>query len=246
MDAARRCSSSRSRASSIVSRSADSPPASPLVQHTSQPVEPPSIHAAAVPAGPKSASSGWATMTMNRSRRHACELVSVPVHTFYKCVCTPVGLCYDPSRGFARLPPRAKPLNMSGARLRPPFSRARRCGSRLLDRLEHLRGMPVGLDLRPGTRDPAVGVDEEARALDPHRPTAVVVLLHPGSVRLRDAMVDVGQERERQAELGPELRVTVGRVRADALNLRGVRLDPLVEVAELAGLGGATGRVISR
>ena len=51
--------------------SGSSPPASPLVQHTSQPTDPSSIQRAAVAAGPKSASSGWATMTMNRSGRQA-------------------------------------------------------------------------------------------------------------------------------------------------------------------------------
>ena len=39
------------------------------VQQTSQPAEPASIQRAAVAAGPKSASSGWAAMTMNRAGR---------------------------------------------------------------------------------------------------------------------------------------------------------------------------------
>ena len=49
----------------------------PLVQHTSQPLEPSEIQRAAVAAGPKSASSGWATMSMKRSGRHACG-ASIP------------------------------------------------------------------------------------------------------------------------------------------------------------------------
>ena len=58
-------------ASSSGSVRQSSAPASPLVQHTSQPAEPSSIQRAAVAAGPKSASSGWATITMNRAGRHA-------------------------------------------------------------------------------------------------------------------------------------------------------------------------------
>ena len=60
------------RASSSGSVRQSSAPASPLVQHTSQPAEPSSIQRAAVAAGPKSASSGCATITMNRSGRQAC------------------------------------------------------------------------------------------------------------------------------------------------------------------------------
>ena len=67
--AAARCSVSRRAASSSGSASGSSPPWSPLVQHTSQPAEPSSIQRATVPAGPKSASSGWAAMTMNRAGR---------------------------------------------------------------------------------------------------------------------------------------------------------------------------------
>src|SRR5512146_2169884 len=51
--------------------SGSSPPWSPLGKQTSQPVEPSSIQRAAAAAGPKSASSGWAAMTMKRAGRQA-------------------------------------------------------------------------------------------------------------------------------------------------------------------------------
>src|SRR5689334_9466644 len=81
---------------------------------------------------------------------------------------------------------------------------------RLLERLHHLGGMSVSLDLRPHMRDPPLRVDEEARALDAHRRLAVVGLERPGAVARRDVMVDVRQERERQAVLGLEMLVTRG------------------------------------
>src|SRR5262245_57951388 len=103
--------------------SGSSPPASPLVQHTSQPVEPSSIQRAAVAAGPKSASSGWATITMNRSGRQGCADSPTYLEIYRNRVrfhvaertsrllnrgCSGDSGVYDVGRGFARLPPRAK------------------------------------------------------------------------------------------------------------------------------------------
>src|ERR1700716_2728236 len=50
--------------------------------------------------------------------------------------------------------------------------------------LQDVGGVPVGLDLRPGVRDPSLVVDEEARADDPHVLPAVVLLERPCPVRL--------------------------------------------------------------
>jgi len=63
-----------------------SPPASPDVQQTSQPSAPASIQAAAAPAGPKSASSGWPTMTMNRFGRHVCAVAVCPSSLRLDCL----------------------------------------------------------------------------------------------------------------------------------------------------------------
>ena len=58
-------------------------------------------------------------------------------------------------------------------------------GDRRLEGCLDLVGVAVGLDVRPRLRDPPVGVDEEARAADPHVRLAVVRLLAPGAVAPR-------------------------------------------------------------
>src|SRR5450759_4158754 len=106
--------------------------------------------------------------------------------------------------------------------------------------------MTLRLNLRPGGGDASVGPHEEARSDDPHVPPAVVGLLLPGPVCLRDDVVLVGQEREREAELGPEGGVAAGAVRAHAPD-GGVEPRELgVEVPELARLRRAAGRVVLR
>ena len=69
-------------------------------------------------------------------------------------------------------------------------------------------------------------------------------LLAPRAVALDDLAVGVGQERERQLELLAEAPVARGAVLADAPDVRVGRGVVGVEVAELAGLGVAAGRVV--
>src|SRR3954468_5515316 len=181
-----------------------SPPASPLVQQTSQPAEPCSIHDAAVAAGPKSASSGCAAMTMNRAGRHV-----------WGPGCSSV---------------------MPGSRSAS--------GAFLAQRLQHLGGVAVGLDLGPGPDDAPVRVDQERRADDAHVRPADRGLLAPGAVPLDDLPIGVGEERERQVELFAEATVARRAVLADAPDV-GVRGGVVgVEVAELAGLGVTARRVV--
>src|SRR5436190_1722749 len=256
------CSTSRSAPSSSGSASGSSPPASPLVQHTSQPVEPSSIHRAAVPAGPKSASSGWPATTMNRPGRHEWGesfIAAVPP-------CGPVvsprvaGLSFRPrlrsSPPTSEASTRGRNTHSRGPRRGPvPSTRASRersaGGSRAgglgrIERRDHLGGMALRLDLRPGSRDAAVRVDQERRPGDAHVGPAVVLLLDPRAVRLGDRVVRVGEEEERQSELLAEGPLALGALRADPPDVSTALVDGLVGVAELAGLDRAAGGVVLR
>src|SRR5262245_56240187 len=189
--------------------SGSSPPASPLVQHTSQPVEPWSIQAAAVAAGPKSASSGWAAMTMNRAGRQVCGPV-------FSAVMWP-----------------------------GPAGRSRGAsGAFLAQCLEHLGGVAVGLDLRPGPGDAAVGIDQEGGADDAHVRPPERGLLAPAAVAVDHRPVGIRQKRERQRELLPEPAMAGCAVLAHAPDVGIGRRVVDVEVAELAGLGVAAWRVV--
>src|SRR5262245_14712637 len=153
------------------------------------------------------------------------------------CTCTGVPVCYSRGRGFARLPPRAKPLRF--------LRRSRRSGlTSLTKRLEHLLGVAIGLHLRPAADDHAVRAHEERRPDEAHVLLAVVHLLAPCAPYIGDLVALVRQERERQAELRPELLMRPGIVGADPPDLGLFRLDALVQVAELARLGGAARRVV--
>ena len=111
---------------------------------------------------------------------------------------------------------------------------------------QDLRGMPVGLHLRPRGGNPTIRPDEPAGADDPHVLAAVVHLLAPRAIALGHGVILVGEERERQAELGAEGRVAPRAVRADAPDRRVEPADLVVEVAELAGLGSAARGVVGR
>ena len=89
-----------------------------------------------------------------------------------------------------------------------------------------------------------VGVDQERRADDAHVRPAEGRLLAPRAVALDDLAVGVGEERERQVELLAEPAVARGAVLADAPDVGVGRGVVLVEVAELARLGVAAGRVV--
>ena len=84
--------------------------------------EPSAIQRAHVAAGPKSASSGWPAMTMKRagrqpwSRGGRSSIMGQPaLSACSERLRRPVAGAYSCGRGFARLPPRAKPLCFSWA-----------------------------------------------------------------------------------------------------------------------------------
>src|SRR2546426_6204993 len=101
-------------------------------------------------------------------------------------------------------------------------------------------------DIGPAMRHLSLGIDDDRRAdhaLD-HLP--VHVLLSPGSVDFHDFMVWIRKEPHRKAMLRNELLVALDTVRATA-NDRGLEaLEVLDARRELASLGRAAGRVVSR
>src|SRR6186997_383670 len=210
--AAARCSVSRRAARTSGSASGSSPPWSPLVQHTSQPSDPASIQRAAVPAGPNSASSGCAAMTMNRAGRHGWSArASCAAGSVIESAGTPrVGAG---SRRVGRL--------------------------ELVQHRDDVRRVAFRLDLGPNAGDAAGGVDQERRP--GHSPVglAVVLLLDPRTVGVGDRVVLVGEERERQLELLTEGALARRPLWADAPDVGTALVDRLVAIAELARLDGA-------
>ena len=186
-------------------------------------------------------------MTMKRAGRQSCA--ASLNGTFPKLTgivsCADKHRGYDVRRGFARLPPRAKSHSHVRRLSRGPRSPdARRLF--LVEGREHLGGVALRLDLRPGPRDPPVRVDEERPPGGAPVGLAVVLLLDPRPVGLGDLVVDVGEEGERQVELLAERLLLAPRLRADAPDVRAALVDRLVGVAELAGLDRAAGRVVLR
>src|SRR5215207_8501562 len=96
---------------------------------------------------------------------------------------------YHSGRGFARLPPRAKPHWLSrrarpssvadAARIGDSARGGRPRGLRLVERSEHIGRVTLGLDLRPDPRDPTGGIDQERPTSGPPVRLAVVLLLDP-------------------------------------------------------------------
>src|SRR6478735_9312330 len=244
MAAAARCSVSRSAARASGAAVGSSPPWSPLVQHTSQPLAPSSIQRAAVPAGPKSASSGWATMTMNRAGRQAwCSRGAASVieprttsPEVRRSVARGQHRQYPSGRGFARIPPRAK--------LRATLASRGVGRLELVEHREHVGGMTLGLHLRPDARDATLRIDQERPPRRAPVGLAVVLLLDPRAVFLGDGVVDVGEQGERQVELLAEGALGCAPLRADTPHVRAALMDGRVAVAELARLDSAAGRVV--
>src|SRR6266576_634924 len=114
----------------------------------------------------------------------------------------------------------------------------------LVQRRDDLRGVALGLDLRPDPRDPAVGTDEERRPRRAPVGLPVVLLLDPRAVRLGDGVALVGEQRERQLELLAEGAFAGGPLRADPPHVGPTLVDGLVAVAELARLDRAAWRVV--
>src|SRR5439155_20594720 len=160
---------------------------------------------------------------------------------------------YHSGRGFARLPPRAKPqtiLAVRQARRDGPTGRsgaagrsASDCGLSRVEGCQDVGRVAFGLDLLPGSGDASLGIDEERPARSPHVGPAVVLLLDPRAVGLGDLVVGVGQEAEGEAELLAERSLARGALRADPPDVRAALGDRVARVAELARLDCAARRV---
>src|SRR5689334_21317816 len=190
-------------------------------------------------------------MTMNRSGRHSCGLGLAASLTCDRPPGTmrgsPCGGTYVRVR-FAAEASLVSPHERSLFARPGAAARRRSCagGLQLVERRQHVRGVTLGLHLRPGPGDPAIGVHEERPPRRSHVRLAVVLLLHPRAVRVGDLMILVREQRERQAELLAELALATGTLRTDAPDIRAALMDRVVRVAELAGLDGAAGRVVGR
>ena len=106
--------------------------------------------------------------------------------------------------------------------------------------------MPGDLHLRPGADDLPVRTDEEGRADDPHELPAVEALLSPRAELLRDGVIRIDEQRERELVLRGELLVALLVVGGDPQHHRAALLEGGVLVAEVARLGGAARRVVLR
>src|SRR5215208_5368960 len=138
---------------------------------------------------------------------------------------------YHSGRGFARLPPRAKPHWLSRS------SSARGPGRRhlgLVECRENLGRVALGLHLRPDPCNPSLRIDEERRARRAPVGLAVVVLLDPRAVGLGDGVIRVGQEHERETELLAERLLARCALGTDPPDVGAALVDRFVRVTELA------------
>jgi len=100
-----------------------------------------------------------------------------------------------------------------------------------------------GLDLRKYFFDPAVGADEERRALDAHVGASVHAFLFPHAIGFGDRVVGIGDECVAEPVLGGELLLRLAFIGRDAGDF-GIGLGKLPGcVAKLARLFRSTGRV---
>src|SRR5947207_12674092 len=113
-------------------------------------------------------------------------------------------------------------------------------------RLQHVGGVAGRLDPAHRSPDLPLTVDHERRAVDAQVLLAVPAALAPDAVILRDAVIRVREQRERQLELRLELLVRADVVGADAEHHGAAVAKNVVRVSELARLDSATGRVVLR
>lgn len=100
------------------------------------------------------------------------------------------------------------------------------------------------LDFPPHLLDLAFGIEEERGALDSHVRLAVHRLLDPDPARLRQGVVGIRQQGERQPELVGELAVTLRGIRRYSDHARA--FEGRQRIAKLAGLLRASGRIVLR
>src|SRR5437667_12157042 len=104
--------------------------------------------------------------------------------------------------------------------------------------------MSFCLDLRPDVRDAPFRIDEEGDPSGAHVRLAVILLLDPRPVSPGNLVLLVGEEGEREPELGPEGGLAACSLRAHAPHDRPKILDGVVRVTKFARLGRATWRVV--
>src|SRR3984957_3351290 len=116
-------------------------------------------------------------------------------------------------------------------------------GSRRLQRLIHLLGVPFRLYFVEDPFDLAVLANQERGAFNAHVLAPIHALFNPGSVSLRHFVIHIGQQSERQIELVLEFGLR-GRFVGGHSDDHGVGLGEFLRViAKLAGFLGAAGRV---
>src|SRR5271166_2413273 len=112
--------------------------------------------------------------------------------------------------------------------------------------LEHLVGVAVGAHVEPSALDPPIWTHEKRRPDDSHALPPVKRLLAPSAVALHDLVSRVAQQGDPESVLRPEFLVRRASVGRDAEYLHAQFRVLIDEIAELAGLLGATRRVVSR
>src|SRR5260221_2646195 len=144
---------------------------------------------------------------------------------------------YPSARGFARLPPRAKP---------PTCPESPGDGGQLVQGGQDFGGVASRLDLGPDPGDPPVRRDQERGPDDPHVGSTVVRLLGPSPVGIGRLAVLVGQQGERKLELLAEGALAGSALGTDPPHIRATLVDRVVPIAKIARFGGAAGRVVLR
>ncbi len=105
---------------------------------------------------------------------------------------------------------------------------------------------PLTRTLRHSRRIAALAVDQEGAALDAHHLAAVHVLLLPDAEQRGDRVVLVRAQLERELQLVPEPGVRLQRVGRDAEDAGPRPAEGRGEIAEVAALERAAGRVVAR
>ena len=225
ISAAARCSASRVAASASGSASGSSPPWSPLVQHTSQPVEPASIQRRRG-AGRSEIGVVRVGRDDHESLRHARRGPPLARRAHSSLRWAPGAATIR--AGTSLVSPHERSLiPCPGPDPPGPSARTASAGDRLrgVQDGQDIGGMALRLDLRPGVGDPPVRTDEERGPRHAPVRLSVVLLLDPGAVCLGDRVVGIGQQRERQPELLAEGALAVGALRADPPDVRAALRD---------------------
>ena len=116
--------------------------------------------------------------------------------------------------------------------------------SKRLHKPQHLRRMPRRLQPAPALHQLAIHVEHKRAALDAAHLLAVHVLQLHHAEQFADFFIGVGEQFEREAELGLEAFVRFQAVARDADDDRVGLAEVGVQVAELLAFEGAAGGVV--